>query len=197
MLEDGLHEVPPGHTASVVTYLEMLSEAPMRPCADLPMRLQRVARPDPDWYLRLFRRVGDPWLWFGRLEMARADLEALLADPLVHVHAVMDGDAEVGLLELDFRVHGQCELAYFGLVSEAVGGGAGRWMMNRAIRLAWAEGITRFHVHTCTLDHPAALEFYRRSGFAAYTREIEIAPDPRLIGLIPEGAAPHVPLIRG
>lgn len=197
MLEDGLHDVPTGHTASVVTYLEMLSEAPQRPCADLPMRLERVTRPDPEWYLRLFRRVGDPWLWFGRLEMARADLEALLADPLVHVHAVMDGEAEKGLLELDFRAQGACELAYFGLVPEAVGDGAGRWMMNRAIRMAWAEGITRFHVHTCTLDHPAALEFYRRSGFVPYKREIEIAADPRLIGLIPEGAAPHVPLIRG
>lgn len=196
MLEDGLHGVPAGHTASVVTYLEMRSQAPARPCADLPLRLQRVMRPDPDWYLRLFRRVGDAWLWFGRLEMARSELERLLEDPLVHVHAVMDGAAELGLLELDFRVQGQCELAYFGLVPEAVGGGAGRWMMNEAIRMAWAEGITRFHVHTCTLDHPGALAFYRRSGFVAYKREIEIAPDPRLIGLIPESAAPHVPLIR-
>mgnify|MGYP000122601045 FL=1 len=196
MLEDGLHGVPAGHTASVVTYLEMRSEAPARPCADLPLQLQRVMRPDPDWYLRLFRRVGDAWLWFGRLEMARTELERLLEDPLVHVHAVRDGEAEVGLLELDFREPGQCELAYFGLVPEAVGGGAGRWMMNEAIRMAWAEGITRFHVHTCTLDHPDALEFYRRSGFVAYKREIEIAPDPRLIGLIPESAAAHVPLIR-
>jgi len=196
MLEEGLHGVPAGHTASVVTYLEMRSQAPARPCADLPLRLQRVMRPDPDWYLRLFRRVGDAWLWFGRLEMARSELERLLEDPLVHVHAVMDGAAELGLLELDFRVQGQCELAYFGLVPEAVGGGAGRWMMNEAIRMAWAEGITRFHVHTCTLDHPGALAFYRRSGFMAYKREIEIAPDPRLIGLIPESAAPHVPLIR-
>ena len=197
MLEDGLHDVPAGHTASVVTYLEMLSEAPERVCADVPLRLHRVMRPDPDWYLRLFRRVGDPWLWFGRLAMARTELERLLDDPLVHVHAVRDGEAELGLLELDFRVQGQCELAYFGLVPGMVGAGAGRWMMNRAIRMAWVEGIRRFHVHTCTLDHPAALEFYRRSGFVPYKREIEIAPDPKLIGLIPEDAAPHVPLIRG
>jgi GNAT superfamily N-acetyltransferase len=196
MLEEGLHAVPAGHTASVVTHLEMLERAPERACADLPLRLERVARPDPDWYLRLFRRVGEPWLWFGRMIMARAELERLLADPMVHVHAVMEGEAELGLLELDFRVTGQCELAYFGLVPEAVGGGAGRWMMNHAIRMAWDEGITRFHVHTCTLDHPGALEFYRRSGFVPYRREIEIAPDPRLIGLHPESAAPHVPLIR-
>mgnify|MGYP000438521009 CR=1 FL=1 len=198
MLEDGLHAVPAGHTASVVTHLQMLEEAPQRPEADLPLSLRRIEHPDPDWYLGLFRKVGEPWLWFGRLVMPHDALVDLLRDAAVHVYAVRDkARDEVGLLELDFRETGACELAYFGLVPGAVGGGAGRWMMNRAIRLAWAQEISRFHVHTCTLDHPAALAFYHRSGFMPYAREIEIAPDPRLTGLIPEAAAPHVPLIRG
>lgn len=196
MLEDGLHAVPAGHTASVVTHLEMCAEAAQRPEADLPLELARVTAPDPDWYLDLFRKVGAPWLWFGRLVMDRDELRSILSDERVHVYVIRDGTDEVGLLELDFRQHGDCELAYFGLAPEAVGGGAGRWLMNRAIRLAWAEGIARFHVHTCTLDHPAALEFYRRSGFTPYAREIEIAPDPRLSGLLPEDIAPQVPLIR-
>ena len=196
MLEDGLHTVPAGHTASVVTHLEMCAEAAQRPEADLPLELARVSAPDPDWYLDLFRKVGAPWLWFGRLVMDRDELRRILSDERVHVYVVRDGTDEVGLLELDFRQHGDCELAYFGLAPEAVGGGAGRWLMNRAIRLAWAEGIARFHVHTCTLDHPAALDFYRRSGFTPYAREIEIAPDPRLSGLLPEDTAPQVPLIR-
>ena len=196
MLEDGLHAVPAGHTASVVTHLEMCAEAAQRPEADLPLELARVTAPDPDWYLDLFRKVGAPWLWFGRLVMDRDELRSILSDERVHVYVVREGTDEVGLLELDFRQHGDCELAYFGLAPEAVGVGAGRWLMNRAIRLAWAEGIARFHVHTCTLDHPAALEFYRRSGFTPYAREIEIAPDPRLSGLLPEDIAPQVPLIR-
>lgn len=197
MLEDGLHAVPAGHTASVVTHLEMLEEAPQRPEAELALTLRRVERPDPDWYLDLFRKVGAPWLWFGRLVLGREELVAILQDDKVHVHVVADATgAEVGLLELDFRQEAACELAYFGLAPGAVGGGAGRWMMNRAIRLAWGQGISRFHVHTCTLDHPAALDFYCRSGFVPYAREIEIAPDPRLSGLIDMDAAPHVPLIR-
>ena len=196
MLEDGLHAVPAGHTASVVTHLEMCAEAAQRPEADLPLDLARVTAPESDWYLNLFRKVGAPWLWFGRLVMDRDELRTILSDEQVHVYVVRDGTEEVGLLELDFRRHGDCELAYFGLAPEAVGGGAGRWLMNRAIRLAWAEGIARFHVHTCTLDHPAALDFYRRSGFTPYAHEIEIAPDPRLSGLLPEDTAPQVPLIR-
>ena len=195
MLDDGLHGVVSGHTASVVTHLEMLEEAPQRPEADLPLKLEHVRAPDPDWYLGLFRKVGAPWLWFGRLEMDREALLQVIHDSAVHVYAVREGGRDVGLLELDFRHHPACELAYFGLVPGAVGGGAGRWMMNRAIRLAWGQGISRFHVHTCTLDHPDALAFYRRSGFVPYAREIEIAEDPRLSGLLPADAAPHVPLI--
>lgn len=195
MLETGLHAVPQRHTASIVTHLEMHHEAPQRPEADLPLELVCVAPPRPDWYLDLFCRVGAPWLWFGRLDMPRDALEALLADPGLHVHVLRNGGSEIGLLELDFRQPETCELTYFGLETENVGAGAGRWMMNRAIRLAWREGISRFHVHTCSLDHPDALDFYRRSGFTACRREVEIAPDPRLHGLLPRDAAPQVPLV--
>jgi len=86
-----------------------------------------------------------------------------------------------GMLELDFRHAKECELGYFGLTSGMVGTGAGRWLMEHALTLAWAQPITRFHVHTCTLDSPQALAFYMRSGFTAYRRQIEIADDPRLI----------------
>lgn len=195
MLENGLHRVPAGHTASVVTHLEMKAKPNQRVEAELDLELRHVPDPEPEWYLELFRKVGAPWLWFGRLVMQAAELKGILLDPKVHVYALRDGGEDVGLLELDFRQEGECELAYFGLASGMVGSGAGRWLMNRAIQLAWAENITRFHVHTCTLDHPAALDFYRRSGFTPYKREIEIAPDPRLTGHLPRDVAPHVPLI--
>jgi hypothetical protein len=50
-------------------------------------------------------------------------------------------------------------------------------------------------VHTCTLDHPGALGFYRRNGFAPFARAIETFADPRLLGILPRDAAPHAPLI--
>ncbi|MRU17055.1 GNAT family N-acetyltransferase [Roseovarius sp. A21] len=195
MLEDGMHGVPAGHTASVVTHLEMKALPNQRVEAELDLELMPVPAPDPEWYLDLFRKVGAPWLWFGRLVVQPVELKELLSDARVHVHVLRDRGEDVGLLELDFRQDDECELAYFGLTSGMVGTGAGRWLMNRAIALAWAQNITRFHVHTCTLDHPEALDFYRRSGFTPYKREIEIAPDPRLTGLLPRDAAPHVPLI--
>jgi hypothetical protein len=68
--------------------------------------------------------------------------------------------------------------------------------MDTALRRAWAARPRRLWVHTCTLDHPAALAFYQRSGFVAYRRQVEIDDDPRLDGTLPADAAPHVPLIR-
>jgi hypothetical protein len=50
-------------------------------------------------------------------------------------------------------------------------------------------------VHTCTLDGPTALNFYIRSGFVPYQRQVETFSDPRLTGLIPRDAAPQIPLI--
>ena len=103
---------------------------------------------------------------------------------------------DVGLLELDRREPGEVELAFFGLVADVVGGGAGRLLMSRAIERAFAEpGVRRFWVHTCTLDHPAALAFYIRSGFTPYARSVEVADDPRVLGLLPRDAAPWLPMI--
>ena len=105
-----------------------------------------------------------------------------------------DGRDE-GLLELDFREAGQCELAFFGVTAKLIGSGAGRWLMNRALELAWSRPVARVWVHTCTLDHPSALAFYQRSGFRPFRRQVEIADDPRLDGTVPRHVAKHVPII--
>ncbi len=197
-LADGLHDIPAGRLAAVVTHLEMREPAAPRAVpAPENATLRRVEHPDTGWYRDLFTRIGGlDWLWFSRLSLDDAALSAVLHDPAVEVYALdRDGQA-IGLLELDFREADDCELAFFGLAPEAIGGGAGRFLMNRAIELAWARPISRFHVHTCTLDHPGALGFYIRSGFTPIRQQIEIAPDPRLTGVLPETAGPHVPLFR-
>lgn len=198
MIADGLHDLPPGKIAAVVTHLEMRAPAPTRPVpAPEGVTLKHVAAPELDWYRDLFRRVGGDWLWFSRLGLDDAELGAILNSPDVEVFAlVREGRAE-GLMELDFRVKGACELAFFGLTGALIGTGAGRFLMNAAIERAWARPISLFHVHTCTNDSPAALGFYRRSGFTPVRQQVEVADDPRLIGDLPRDAAPHLPLIEG
>ena len=62
------------------------------------------------------------------------------------------------------------------------GKGHGRWLMANALALGWARPITRMWVHTCTLDHPSALNFYRAQGFQPFARAVETFADPRLLG---------------
>lgn len=188
--------VEPGMVATVVTHLEMLKRPRPAPVPPAPLRLVPWKQPDLGAYRTLFRRVGTPWLWFSRLVMADSDLATILHDPAVEIYAVTDPrGTEVGLLELDFRSLPNCELSFFGLVPELNGKGLGRWLMAQAKSLAWRKGVERFWVHTCTLDSPAALAFYVKSGFTPYGREIEIFADPRLAGILPREAAPHVPLL--
>lgn len=90
---------------------------------------------------------------------------------------------------------GQTELAFFGLVEEAVGAGLGRALMAQALARAFARPIRRLFVHTCTFDHPRAVDFYRACGFEPYKFAIELTRDPRLVGLLPADAVVHVPLL--
>ncbi|MBK0325865.1 GNAT family N-acetyltransferase [Rhodobacteraceae bacterium F11138] len=196
MLGDGFHDVPPGKVAAVVTHLEMRQPAESRSVPEPKgVTLKRIETPNPDWYRDLFQRVGArDWLWFSRLNLSDAELTAILHDPLVETWALMTRDHAVGLLELDFRPADACELAFFGVTPDLIGAGAGRFMMNHAIARAWQRPINLFHVHTCTLDSPAALPFYRRSGFVPVRQQIEIADDPRLTGKLPKDAARQVPI---
>ena len=187
--------VPDGELAAVVTYLEMRAPGE-QPVIWSPLSLQRVEVPQPEHYRILFRLIGAPWLWFSRLLLDDAHLAEIIQHPKVELHSVRDEDGrEVGMLELDFRLSGECELAFIGLVPELSGKGHGRWLLAEAVHRAWREDVRRVHVHTCSLDHPAALAAYRRAGFTPYKRAIERFSDPRLLGILPKDCAPQIPLL--
>lgn len=185
-----------GELAAIVTSLEIRMRPRPRPLPASPLRLIPWRAPAAEAYRTLFRRVGSRWLWFSRLMLDDAALSAILLDPAVAIYAVADpGGVEVGMLELDFRVAGECEIAFFGLVPELAGKGHGDWLMAQALALGSREDVARMWVHTCTLDHPAALGFYRRHGFTPFARAIETFADPRRIGVLPRDCAPQIPLI--
>ncbi|HZG08580.1 MAG TPA: GNAT family N-acetyltransferase [Allosphingosinicella sp.] len=186
-----LIDIPPGHLGTVVTFLEMRTRPPLRPLPPSPLRLERRINPDPARYRLLFERVGAPWLWFSRLTMDDARLAAEIAE----VHAVTDRHGvEIGLLELDFRVAGECLIRFLGLVPELAGKGHGKWLFAHTLALAWRRGVEQVRVNTCSLDHPAALPSYIKAGFSVRGRAFESFPDPRALGILPATAAPQIPL---
>ena len=196
MLPDGYIDVPAGKLANVVTNLEMLVRPPARP--DPPgvrATLRRMERPTPAEYRALFHKVGDEYLWFSRLKLGDERLRAVIHDPNVEIYAVEFDGCDEGMLELDFRKDGEAEISYLALTDRLVGTGTGRWLMNRTLEIAWSHPIMRLWVHTCTLDHPTAVDFYIRSGFVPFQRQIEVCDDPRLTGLVPHSAARSVPML--
>jgi GNAT superfamily N-acetyltransferase len=196
-LPDGYSPVPPGKLVNAVTFVEMC-ERPTRSRASndtSSLAISRWRSPDLDAYRALYRAVGEDWMWVSRLELSDEALKAVLHDPRVEVYVLSDGAKRIGLLELDFRIEHACEVAYFGVVKDAIGKGAGRFMMDFAIDTAWKHPIRRLWLHTCHFDHPGAVAFYQRSGFEPYAFMIEVADDPRLTGLMPRTAAPHIPLL--
>ncbi|BEV00447.1 GNAT family N-acetyltransferase [Novosphingobium olei] len=200
-LASGYHAVAPGDLACVVTALEMRAPPEglrrLVPEPEVPLQLVRWKAAAPAKYRMLYARVGSPWIWWSRLAKGDEELTAIIHDPQVQVFAVADrAGVEVGMLELDFRVAGECEIAFFGLVKGATGKGLGKWLMRRALQLAWASGVERVWVHTCTLDGPQALPFYMGQGFVPFARYVEIFPDPRLAGVLPEDSAPQQPVLR-
>lgn len=194
-LEPGHYAVPPGMVAAIVTHLRMEKKpraAPPEP--DAGRELVREHGIGVDAYLDVFQNVGAPWLWWSRLALGRHELEGILADPGIEVYTLRRNGAARGLLELDLRPGAEPEIAFFGLSSEEIGKGSGRWLMQHAMRLLWRRPITGITLHTCTLDSPKALGFYRSFGFEPVRQQVEIARDPRVAGILAPTDAPHVPI---
>ncbi len=195
ILSDGYHSIARGKLADVQTFLEMRAKPALRPSPDGPWQLERLERPELARYREAVHRVGDEYLWCVRLAMPDAELERFLLDPRVEAYLLVTEAGDEGVLELDFRDGRECEVSLFGVAGSLIRTGAGRWLMNHAIEIAWSRPIERFWLHTCTLDHPNALAFYRRSGFEVFKREVEVYDDPRVLGITRKDAAPHVPIL--
>ena len=76
----------------------------------------------------------------------------------------------VGYFELLFD-NNECEIAYLGILEEYIGKGYGGFLLSEAIRLGFTYS-RRIWVHTCSLDHPNALENYKSRGMKIFKTEI-------------------------
>jgi hypothetical protein len=120
ILPDGYSDVPAGKIAAIVTHLEMTARPAPRPDPADAWAVRRVDTPGLDWFRDLYRRVGEEWLWFSRLQMLDAELADIIQSPLVEVYVLVHEGRDEGLLELDFRQPGQCELVFFGITEKLI-----------------------------------------------------------------------------
>lgn len=158
-----------------VTWLEM-AEPPRFDWPRLPVGREAVllrAENPPWWYfLALYDAVGREHAWTDKHAMGPEALNAWLQDPEVALYTLMAQGWPAGFFMLDGRQAGVVDLAYFGLVPEAIGRGLGWWLLQTAVLTGWSRpGVQRMTVNTCTLDHPRALIQYQRAGFGPVRTE--------------------------
>jgi len=171
----------------IVTYLQMTS-VPEDPLPDPPTGVDpevvHISDPGIAMYRRLYRDVGEEWLWWERLTLSDSGLKDVLYATSTDFVVLYVGGEEAGFAELSFCDEGDCQIVYFGLTSGFIGRGFGRWFLGRVIRDAWERGPSRLWLHTCTLDHPRAMPLYESLGFIEYATERKTVPDPRATGLM-------------
>lgn len=134
--------------------------------------LERMTRASVALYRHCYRTTGADWHWRDRWDWTDAEIEAHLARPEILVLVARRAGQIAGWYELrQVPEDRSVEIGYFGLLPDAIGVGLGKHLLTCAIRDAWALRATRVWVHTCTLDHPAALPNYLARGFVPYRTE--------------------------
>ncbi|MEV2267200.1 GNAT family N-acetyltransferase [Nonomuraea africana] len=162
----------------ITWYLEQRSPGALVPARPprLPVEVVRAEVPSPEFSRFLYTAVGGDWQWTDRLSWTYDQWMTYLTRPGVETWVAWHRGTPAGYVELDPQPGAQVEIAYFGLLPYAMGGGVGGHLLSSGTARAWdlatrwpsLPEIRRVWVHTCSLDGPAALANYRARGFEVY-----------------------------
>lgn len=142
--------------------------------------LSLLTEPQPEFCRYLYAVVGGPWHWYERLSWSRAQWLDCLASPARKTWVAYVAGEPAGYFELFDHGSRNIELAYFGLVPHRIGQGFGKALLFDAIDEARNLDACRLWLHTCDMDHPAALANYQQCGFSIFREETfeALIPDP-------------------
>jgi GNAT superfamily N-acetyltransferase len=163
----------PRRIPMTVTFLEMTAKPSAIPP---PMPRGKIAflkseNPPVHFYRYLYDTVGGKYFWVDRRKLSDGKLAEIIQAPTTHLYVLYTEGTPGGMAELDFRADGSANIAYFGLMPDALGKRLGYFFLYQTCVSAWAQPISKLLVNTCTLDHPRALPLYQRMGFRPYSRE--------------------------
>lgn len=145
---------------------------------DLPegCEVLKLENPAVDFYISLYRSVGDQYNWFDRLMMPEEKLKAILSDPATNIQVLYFNGQPAGFVEYNIKSPIETEIVYFGLCADFRGKKLGHPFLAWCINHAWKRDINRLWLHTCDLDHKAALPLYQQVGFEIFKEEVVIQP---------------------
>ena len=156
-------------TAALTTwYLELTDAAQLRPAPVPSLAWQLTSLQPPDWRFnrRMYLEVGAAWQWHDKRDWSDQQWQAHAAQPGLETWRLQLGQQTAGYAELLCGPQ-DTELLYFGLLPEQLGKRIGGAFLSQVLAQALSYG-QRVWVHTCNLDHPAALRNYQARGMSLY-----------------------------
>ncbi|MDX1681831.1 MAG: GNAT family N-acetyltransferase [Phycisphaeraceae bacterium] len=166
---------------TTIYHLEMIDREAFSPQpAPVGFEVTAVDPPDPDFNRRFYREVGEAWQWTDRREWSDDQWHDYVYRDALKTWVGRQAGEPAGYFELESQADGDVEIVYFGLLPAFIGRGLGGPLLSAAVESAWNLPDTRrVWVHTCTDDHPHALENYRRRGFEVFKiEEGRSGPEP-------------------
>ena len=120
----------------------------------------------------LYEFVGAPWQWVDKLGWNKQQWKQYAEADSLRTWVAYKYGSPAGYYELQFQENGDVEIAYFGMAKLFIGKGHGGYLLSHALKTAFDSGVKRVWVHTCTLDHPNALNNYLARGLRIYREEV-------------------------
>ncbi len=154
-------------------YLEMTSLGDLRPSRrNIPeLNVRPVTPASPELNRFLYQAVGFDWHWIDRLGWTIDDWRNWAGHDDLETWAGWFDGALAGYFELELQDNRAVEISSFGLLGGFTARGIGGPFLTEAVRKAWATNTERVWLHTCTLDHPHALDNYKARGFTVFREE--------------------------
>lgn len=138
-------------------------QAPPWPLAGVD--LHRVPASDGAFNRDMYLAVGAQWQWNDKRGWSAQQWRDYAHTQGLRSYEFRCEGESLGYGELLMQADGAVQIAYFGLLPTAIGRGLGGASLGALMAEAWSWPDTRrVWVHTCSLDHPAALANYRARG---------------------------------
>ena len=120
-----------------------------------------------------YKQIGKKYQWIDRLTWKNSDWIKYSSNKNLKTFILKKKEDLVGYFELILNVEiYESEIAYLGILEQYFNKGCGGYLLSEAIKKSFELGTKRVWVHTCSLDHPNAIENYKSRGMRVFKTEV-------------------------
>jgi GNAT superfamily N-acetyltransferase len=135
------------------------------------LKLVKLEIPSPELGRFFYLTIGGEYFWVDRLNWDYNRWNNYLSKPYVEMSLIYLNNTPIGYYEINKKEFPSIELVYFGLMKNFISNGYGTCLLKEIIEYCKNLNGNRLWLHTCSLDHEKALNFYKKNGFKLYKTE--------------------------